>query len=116
MADFGTDISWNQSNTKLGTVTGEENLLQSIINRLNTSYEEFAWVYEGYGCNYRDYLGLKSNETNLEFIKNSIKQSIEEEERIEDYDLELSYIGDGKVNVILNIDGTNMEFNLGEEL
>lgn len=114
MADFGTDLSWNKSDNSLGTVTGEENLLQSITNRLNTTYEEFGWVYNDYGCNYRDYLGLQSNETNLEFIKNSIKQSLEEESRINDYDLELSYIGDGKINVVLNIDGTTMEFNIGE--
>ena len=114
MADFGTDISWNSSETSLGTVTGEDNLVQSVINRLNTSYDELAWVYNDYGCNYRRYLGLKSNDTSLEFIKNSIKQSLEEEERIEEYDLELSYIGDGVVNVIMNIDGTNLNINLGE--
>jgi phage baseplate assembly protein W len=113
--DFGTDLCWNSSETTLGTVTGEDNLKQSIINRLNTRYEELNWVYANYGCNYRDYLGLKNNDTTLEFIKNSIKQSLEEETRIETYDLELSYIGDGVIKVILNIEGVNFDFNLGEE-
>ena len=44
--DFGTDISWNASTTELGTVTGEENMIQSIKNRLQTSYDELDWVYE----------------------------------------------------------------------
>jgi phage baseplate assembly protein W len=112
--DFGTDLSWNTSETSLGTVTGKDNLQQSVINRLNTTYDELNWVYGNYGCNYRDYLGLKSNKTTLEFIKNSIKQSLEEDDRIGDYSLELSYIGDGVINVILDIDGTTLDFNLGE--
>ena len=114
MADFGTDLSWNKNDTVLETVTGEENLIQSVINRLNTTYTELGWIYNAYGCNYRNYLGLKKNDTTLEFIKNSIKQSLEEENRITNYDLELSYIGNDTINVILNIDGTDLEFNLGE--
>lgn len=113
--DFGTDISWNASTTELGTVTGEENMIQSIKNRLQTSYDELDWVYEDYGCNYRDYLGLKSDDESLEFVKNSIKDSLEADDRIGGFDLELSYVGDGVVNVLLNVDGTGFEFNLGDE-
>ena len=113
--DFGTDLCWNSSETRLGTVTGDDNIKQSIINRLNTRYEELNWVYSDYGCNYRDYLGLKNNDTTLEFIKNSIKQALEEESRIESYDLELFYMGNGVINIILNIEGVKLDFNLGEE-
>ena len=113
--DFGTDLCWNSSETTLGTVTGDENVTQSIINRLNTRYEELNWIYGDYGCNYRDYLGLKNNNTTLEFIKNSIKQALSEEPRIEDYDLNLSYAGNGVINVILNVNGVNLDFNLGDE-
>lgn len=112
--DFGTDLCWNSSETTLGTVTGDNNIKQSVINRLNTRYEELNWVYNDYGCNYRDYLGLKNNDTSLEFIKNSIKQSLSEESRIENYDLELSYLGNGVINIILNIEGVKLDFNLGE--
>ena len=112
--DFGTDLCWNSSETTLGTVTGDNNIKQSVINRLNTRYEELNWVYRDYGCNYRDYLGLKNNDTSLEFIKNSIKQSLSEESRIENYDLELSYLGNGVINIILNIEGVKLDFNLGE--
>lgn len=116
MGEFGTDLSWNKSDTSLETVSDNENIVQSVINRLNTTYEELNWVYSHYGCNYHDYIGLKANETNLEFIKNSIKQALDEEERITNYDLELSYISNGVVNVILNINGVNMELQLGDGL
>lgn len=113
MAEFGTDISWNSSETELKTVSGNENIVQSVKNRINTDYDELDWVYNNYGCNYRQFLGDRATNTTLEFIKNSIKQSLDEEERIDSYDLELSYL-DGKINVILNIDGTEFEFDLEE--
>ena len=112
--DFGTDICWNASTTTLGVVSGNDNMSQSIINRLQTTYDELDWVYEDYGCNYRDYLGLKTNDESLEFVKNSIRDSLENDDRIGEFDLELSYLGDGVVNVLLNVDGTGLEFNLGE--
>ena len=34
MVDFGTDLNWNGSETELTTVTGDENIIQSITNRL----------------------------------------------------------------------------------
>ena len=112
--EFGTDICWTASNDSLGTVSAKDNLIQSIINRIQTNYSELNWVYENYGCNYRDYLGLPANDTSLEFIKNSLKQSIEEEPRINEYEITVAYAGDGTVNVVLNIDGTQIEMNLGD--
>ena len=57
----------------------------------------------------------KPDDESLEFVKNSIKDSLESDDRIGGFDLELSYVGDGVVNVLLNVDGTGFEFNLGEE-
>jgi len=114
MADYGTDLTWT-NDTTLQTVSDTDNVEQHIRNRLTTNYEELGWVYESYGCNYRQYLGMKVNDESLEFIKNSISQSLEEDENIEDYDLSLSYLGDGVINIILNVDGDEFDFNLGEE-
>lgn len=113
MVDFGTDINWTGNKTELTTVTSDENILQSVKNRLNTNYDELNWIYNHYGCNYKQFLGDRATDTTLEFIKNSIKQSLDEEKRIDNYDLELSYM-DGKINIILNVDGSDFEFNLEE--
>ena len=48
--DFGTDISWTASTTELGTVTGKDNMRQSIQNRISTTYDELNWVYTDYGA------------------------------------------------------------------
>lgn len=113
MVDYGVDLQWT-NNPNLTTVKDEDNLLQHIKNRLQTDYEELNWIYDSYGCNYRQYLGLKINEESLEFIKNSITQSLQEDENITDFDLSLSYIGNGVINIILNIDGDVFDFNLGD--
>ena len=48
-------------------------------------------------------------------MKNSIKDSLEADDRIGSFDLELSYVGDGVVNVLLMVDGSSFDFNLGDE-
>lgn len=113
MVDYGVDLHWS-NNPNLTTVKDEDNVLQHIKNRLQTSYEELNWVYDNYGCNYRQYLGSKTNDEQLEFIKNSVTQSLQEDENISDFDLSLSYIGNGAINIILNIDGNVFDFNLGD--
>ena len=114
MVDYGVDLTWN-NNTTLETVENEENVLQHIKNRLTTTYNELNWIYPNYGCNYRQYLGKKVDKESLEFIKNSISQSLKEDNLINEFDLSLSYLGNGVINIILNIDGTDFNFNLGEE-
>jgi phage baseplate assembly protein W len=114
MVDYGVDLTWN-NNTTLETVENEDNILQHIRNRLTTSYIELNWIYSNYGCNYRQYLGKKVDKESLEFIKNSISQSLNEDININEFDLSLSYLGNGVINIILNIDGTDFNFNLGED-
>ena len=114
MVDYGVDLTWNNSIT-LETVEDEENVLQHIRNRLTTVYTELNWIYNNYGCNYRQYLGMKVDNESLEFIKNSITQSLNEDDNINEFDLSLSYLGDGVINIILNLDGEQFDFNLGEE-
>lgn len=114
MADYGTDLKWTD-NSILTTVKNEDNVVQHIKNRLQTGYEELNWIYDSYGCNYRHYLGSKTKDEELEFIKNSIRQSLKEDEGIDEFDLDLSYRGDGVINIILEIEGNVFDFNLGEE-
>ena len=114
MADYGTDLIWTNEPV-LSTVKNDDNTLQHIRNRLQTSYDELNWIYDSYGCNYRNYLGMKFNDEYMEFIKNSISQSLQEDEQIMDFDLSLSYLGDGVINIILKVDGEEFNFNLGEE-
>ena len=114
MADYGTDLTWTNEPV-LSTVKNDDNTLQHIRNRLQTSYDELNWIYDSYGCNYRNYLGSKTKDEQLEFIKNSIGQSLKEDEGIDEFDLSLSYLGDGVINIILKVDGEEFNFNLGED-
>ena len=55
---------------------------------------------------------MKSDDASLEFIKNSIKESLDNEARIDEYDLSVDYNGDGKVEVVITVDGESLEFTL----
>lgn len=110
MVDYGVDLQWSNDKT-LNTVSGDDNLIQHLKNRLMTEYTELDWIYDSYGCNYRQYLGFDKTEA-LELIKNCITQSLNEDLLIEDYDLDLSYKTGGPINIILTIDGTTVEFDI----
>ena len=111
MVDYGTDLKWTDD-TRLQTVTGDDNTAQHIINRITTDYSELDWIYNHYGCNYRQYLGFKSNNESLDLIKNCIQQSLNEDDLIDEYNLELSYAGNGKISIIITVDGTVIEFDI----
>lgn len=103
LEEFGTDINWELSDNDVTTVSDEKNLMQSIANRLNTNFDELDYLYENYGCNFQDFLGSKKNDTTLEFVKNSITESLEHEPRITLLNLELSYTNDDQLNIILEL-------------
>ena len=104
LEEFGTDISWELSNNDVAVVSDEKNLMQSISNRLNTAFDELDYIYENYGCNFQDFLGAKKNDTTLEFIKNSIVESLQNEPRVVLLNLDLSYSDDDKLNIILDLE------------
>ena len=114
MVDYGTDITWN-NNPVLETVSNEDNVAQHIRNRLMTSYDELNWIYDNFGCNYKQYLGLRADNGSLEFIKNSIRQSLREDDLIGDFDLDITYAGNGAINVKIEIDGNHFDLKISDE-
>lgn len=104
LEEFGTDISWELLNNDVAVVSDEKNLMQSLSNRLNTAFDELDYIYESYGCNFQDFLGAKKNDTTLEFIKNSIAESLHNEPRVVLLNLDLSYSDDDKLNIILDLE------------
>lgn len=111
MADnnFGTDYKWNSSVNNLETVTANDNLKQSVKNRILTRYDELGWVYDDYGCNFRDYLGGKADEETLKFIENSIVESLGNDDRVNDFDVNVTYVGDGVIQILVYVDGVLVE-------
>ena len=77
-------------------------ILQAILNRLNTDTDELDYLYDNYGCDLKQFLGLPTNDTTLEMVKNLITDTLKQDERLELVDLELSYKDANTLNILLS--------------
>ena len=78
------DIQWILSNGDVNIVEGQDDMIQAIVNRLNTDTDELDYLYDNYGCNLKQFLGLPANDTTLELV-----------------DLTLSYTDANTLNIII---------------
>ena len=114
MEGIGTDFNSNWQFTDdgdLNLVGGEENLVQAIRNRLLCPAGSLNLFYADYGSVISKYYGWKKNETTLKFLEIDLKACLDQDPRINDYIVELSYIEKG-VKIDLNIDLTDEDFEL----
>ena len=114
MEGIGTDFDSNWQFTDdgdLNLVSGEENLVQAIRNRLLCPAGSLNLFYADYGNVISKYYGWKKNETTLKFLEIDLKACLDQDPRINDYIVELSYIEKG-VKIDLNIDLTDEDFEL----
>jgi phage baseplate assembly protein W len=96
------DIKWSYENQDLVVVEDTDNMIQAILNRLNTNTDELDYLYNNYGCDLRQFLGLPTNETTLGLVKNVITDTLNQDERIELMDLDLSYKDTNTLNILLS--------------
>ena len=116
--NMGVDIdsSFTFTDGDLKLCRYKDNLVQAIVNRLNTSFDSMDLFYEDYGSIFTQFLGWKANETTLSFIKVEIENVLGEEDRLDRFDVTVKYNGEGKVQVELGLYPTNedtlLEVNL----
>lgn len=96
------DIKWSYENQDLVVVEDTDNMIQAILNRLNTNTDELDYLYDNYGCDLHQFLGLPTNETTLGLVKNVITDTLNQDDRIELIDLELSYKDTNTLNILLS--------------
>lgn len=103
--ELGTDIDNNYMfvDGDLKLVEYNDNLVQSIINRLNSPYGSYDLFYEGYGSFLLKFLGWKRNSKNLGFMEMEIMNTLLQDPRVQDLTVELSYGGKGTVNGELTV-------------
>ena len=112
--ELGTDIksNWEFKNGDLILITDEDNLKQSILNRLTCNNTVFQHFYTEYGTVLSNYFGFKRDKTTLEFMKIELERVLLQDPRIQDFKLDLEYALEGiRVNLTINLDGTDMEMN-----
>lgn len=103
--EIGTDINsdWEFIDGDLKLVKQNENICQSIKNRLNANYDSFELFYNEYGSFLMKFLGWKRNEETLKFMEMEIINTLNQDIRLQDVDVDLSYGDDGVVNGNLSI-------------
>lgn len=108
LSELGTDIdsSWTFNNDGDLILTSEENnLVQSIQNRLSCPHDSLNLFYYEYGSKLWNFMGWKRTPETLQFIRNEIVETLKQEPRIIDYELNLSFTDTGlKVDLVLRYD------------
>jgi hypothetical protein len=91
--ELGTDLNtnWEFKDGDLILVENKENLIQSILNRLNSEYDSLDLFYYDYGSVLSNFLGWKRNDETLEFIRLEIEDTLEQEPRLSDFSVEASF-------------------------
>lgn len=98
--DLNSSMDFHDGDIKL--VKYEDNLVQSIANKLNTWFDELAMFYEGYGSVFRGFLGWHRNDETLGFIVGEVKTILINDDRIVDFKVNASYIPKGvRVDLVL---------------
>ena len=107
---LGTDINSSATfeNGDLILATGKDNLVQAVLNRLNTDLDELDTFYESdYGSVITGFLGWKATEDTLNYIQIELDNVLLQEPRILSHESTISYTGDGKINIDLTMTVTN---------
>ena len=112
---IGTDFNRNYQfvDGDLKLITDKENLTQSILNRLACPLDSLNLFYADYGSVLSKYFGWKKNETTLKFMEIDLKSCLDQDPRINDYEVQLSYIEKGiKIDLNLDLSDENFELSL----
>lgn len=115
--ELGVDLNstLDFTNGDLTLATYDDNLVQAIVNRLNTPVDELTDFYEDYGSILTNFLGWKANDETLGFIEAEVENVLDNEERLVNSNCSASYLGDGLVRLELTLnpnETTDLTVNL----
>lgn len=100
---LGTDIrsDWSfNAEGDLELISNEENIIQAIINRLNTRIGVMDLYYSNYGGDIHSFMGEVFDETLLKFMKIEVESTLKQDPRLQGVIVELIYEeGQVKINI-----------------
>ena len=111
--DINSTFSFKDGDVQL--ISYDDNLVQSIQNKLNTNLNELDLFYEEYGSILSTFLGWKANDETLGFIKSELETILKSENRISSYEYTVEYQGDGKIRINLVL-YPNMDYSIATTL
>ena len=87
------DLTFNMSDGDLDTILDDDNMISACIRRLDTRLD--TTLYEDYGSDLKELLGLKKSDVNLQFMEHSINECLSQDERLTDISVNCKYTVDG---------------------
>lgn len=112
--ELGTDINsqWIFKDGDIALVSNEDNLIQATNNRLNTNLGLMEDFYIEYGCLLSKYLGWLETEPTLKFMKIELEDTLKQDPRFTDFDVNLEYVKKGVRIMIKGIFNENTELEM----
>ena len=103
--ELGVDLNsnFNFIDGDLQLASYDENLVQAVVNRLNTQLNSLGLFYEDYGSVLHSFFGLKANDITYDLIKVELNTVLNMESRISSFDLDMEYDGDGVLHINLSL-------------
>lgn len=114
--ELATDINsnWSLKDGDLQLISNNENLVQATRNRLNTVLDTFDDFYFEYGSRLWRFMGWKSNDITLKFMKIELENCLNQDPRLTNYTLDLSYTDKDTVKISIHVfydDETEFDMN-----
>ena len=89
------DLTFGMDNGDCAVILDDENMVDACIRRLDTRLD--STLYDEYGSDLGDILGLKKSDVNLQFLSQSIQSCLSQDERLSDITVNCEYSSDGIV-------------------
>ena len=93
----------------------DDNLVQAIANQLNTNLNELFLFYRDYGSVFTSFLGWRATDETLNYMKSEISTILNNENRVQDYEIDLKYTSNGNVKIELVLK-PNMNYTINADL
>ena len=103
------DLTFSITDNDCELIEDDENIIASCIRRLDTTID--TTLYDEYGSDLDDLIGLKKTDVNLNFLTQSITECLLQDERISDCNVECEYTLNGfKADIALTYEDNELEF------
>lgn len=99
--DFDSALDFHDGDIILSKY--DDNLVQSIVNRLNVGLDELDLFYLNYGSIMLNFLGWKATDETISFIKSELESVLKSEGRLDSWEYDVKYLQNGKINIELTL-------------
>ena len=99
--DFHSNMTFSDGDIQL--VEYSDNLVQAVVNRLNTELDELDLFYESYGSVLSSFFGWRRTDETLGFVKAEVDHVLGLESRLDGFESSVEFGDNGELVVRLSL-------------